>query len=126
MVLSAEALRTRTVRVAHERVRISKRIVETTRTVEVPVRVEQLVLTHEPLEPLEPLEPGETGPGTVPAGPAGEIVLVLHEEVPQVSLRVEPVEVVRIGVVTRTGEAVVETTVRTEQAEVDELPSPGT
>ena len=119
MVLSAETLRTRPVRVARARVRISKRVVEPTRTVEVPVRVEQLVVVREPLDPTDPVPDGDAD------GPADELVVVLHEEVPEVSVRVQPVEVVRIDVVTVTGEDVVEATVRSERAEVVEDPSPG-
>ncbi|WP_380172652.1 DUF2382 domain-containing protein [Kineococcus sp. DHX-1] len=119
MVLSAEALRTRTVRVARERVRISKRIVETTRTVEVPVRVEQLVVVHEPLGPGDPV------PDVDPSVPVEELVVVLHEEVPEVTLRVHPVELVRVGVETVSGEVVVETTLRAEEVEVDGPPLPG-
>ncbi|GAB3462692.1 DUF2382 domain-containing protein [Kineococcus endophyticus] len=119
MVLSAEALRTGTVRVARERVRISKRIVETTRTVEVPVRVEQLVVVHEPLGPDDPV------PDVDPTAPVEELVVVLHEEVPEVTLRVHPVELVRIGIDTVPGEVVVEADVRSEEVEVDERPARG-
>jgi uncharacterized protein (TIGR02271 family) len=85
VVLHQERLAVSTQRVAVERVRISKRIVTEVRTVEVPVRVEQLVVSREPLDAGEPipLEPGDR---------AGDLVLVLHEEVPEVSLRVVAVE----------------------------------
>ncbi|NYD20521.1 DUF2382 domain-containing protein [Kineococcus aurantiacus] len=118
MVLSAEVLSTGTVRVPVERVRVAKRIVHTTRTIEVPVRVEELVVTREAVQATaDPATGFEPVPG---AGPT-EVVLVLHEEVPQVSLRVQPVEVVRIGVVTVAGEELVRTELRTEVAEVEAL-----
>lgn len=89
VVLHEQRLQVMQERVAVERVRISKRIVTETRTIEVPVRVEQLVIAHEPLTSQEAgnhLGGGQAG--EVP----GELVLVLHEEVPEVSLRVLPVE----------------------------------
>jgi uncharacterized protein (TIGR02271 family) len=110
VVLSAETLTVSTVRVPRERVRISKRVVTSTRTVEVAVRREELVVTREPV----------TGSGEVTA-PAGdrELVIVLHEEVPEISLRVEPVELVRIGVTTVEGQDVVHAELRREEADVD-------
>lgn len=113
VVLRGERLRTGTERVPVERVRFSKRIVTTTRTVEVPVRVEQLVVSHEPI-----------GDGDLPAGEPGpppgdeELVIVLHEEVPRVTLDVVPVEEVRVRVRTVAGEQVVTTAVRREVADV--------
>ncbi|GAA0309638.1 DUF2382 domain-containing protein [Kineococcus aurantiacus] len=144
VVLSAEVLSTGTVRVPVERVRVAKRIVHTTRTIEVPVRVEELVVTREAVEatadpatdlvadPADLLaDPGDlvADPATEPVPGAGptEVVLVLHEEVPQVSLRVEPVEVVRVEVQRVTGETVLEAELRTEVADVvlEETEHPG-
>ncbi|WP_432488119.1 DUF2382 domain-containing protein [Kineococcus sp. SYSU DK018] len=111
---SAEELRVERVRVPRERVRFRKRIVSEVRTVQVPVRVEQLVIEHEPLD----------ADGTAPAGrttPAEPLEIVLHEEVPVVSLRVQPTEVVRVGVRTAAAEQVVQAQLRTEQVAVDEV-----
>ena len=116
VVLSAETLAVSTVRVPRERVRISKRVVTSTRTLEVEVRSEQLVITREPVTEGDAVPPG--------AGSEDELVLVLHEEVPQVSLRIEPVEVVRIGVTTVAGEDVVRAQLRTEVLDVDVLETP--
>ena len=110
MVLSAETLTVSTVRVPRERVRISKRVVTSTRTLEVQVRSEELVITREPVGDLDEV--------TAPAGD-GELVVVLREEVPEVSLRVEPVELVRIGVTRVQGQDVVHAELRTEVADVD-------
>jgi uncharacterized protein (TIGR02271 family) len=110
VVLSAETLTVSTVRVPRERVRISKRVVTSTRTVEVQVRSEELVITREPVSGAE---------GVSPAAGNDEIVVVLRAEVPEVSLRVQPVEVVRIGTTTVQGEDVVHAELRTEVADVE-------
>lgn len=54
VVLHAERLLISRARYATERVRFSKRIVTTTRTIEIPVRIEQLVISHEPFPRLPP------------------------------------------------------------------------
>ncbi|GAB7193646.1 hypothetical protein NUM3379_43560 [Kineococcus sp. NUM-3379] len=116
IVLSAERLQHSVVRIPRERVRISKRITTEVRTLEVPVRVEQLVVRHEAL----------TGhaDATATAEPPEELVLVLHEEVPEVSLRVRPTEQVRVRVRQVTGTQVVSDVVRHEEVDVtvEELP----
>ncbi|WP_337063358.1 YsnF/AvaK domain-containing protein, partial [Kineococcus sp. G2] len=114
---SAEELRTRTVRAPRERVRIRKQIVSEVRTVEVPVRVERLVVEHEPLDGAAAGPAGENPTGPASAEP---LEIVLHEEVPVVSLRVQPVEVVRVGVRTVQDEEVVEVDLRSEQVVVEQ------
>ena len=109
VVLHQERLGITTRRFPAERVRFTKRIVTTTRTVEVPVRVEQLVVTHEPLSDEFPVTDGE-----VPA----ELVIVLHEEVPEVTLRVVPVERVSVAVRTVTRDEVVVAELATEVVDV--------
>lgn len=111
VVLNREQLRISTQRVDVERVRFSKRIVTTTRTLEVPVRVEQLVITHEPL-------PGHRR-GT-PRDVAGDrdLVITLHEEVPEVTLRVVAVERVRVGKRDVTGEQTLTVELAAEAAEI--------
>lgn len=98
ILLHAERLGITTSRVATERVRFTKRIVTTTRTIEVPVRVEQLVVTHEAL-------PADFA--TPEVGGFPELVIVLHEEVPEVTLRVVPVERITVDVVTAVRDEVV-------------------
>lgn len=109
--LHAERLTTATERVAVERVRFTKRIVRTTRTIEVPVRVEQLVIDHEPLDPADPV-------GTAASTGEDEFVIVLHEEVPEVSLRVVATERIVVGVRTVAEEETVSATLRSEVVDV--------
>ncbi len=117
VVLSEERLQVGVVRIPRERVRISKRITTEMRTLQVPVRVEQLVVRHEPVT-----GEGRTGAGGA-AEPPEELVLVLHEEVPEVSLRVRPTERVRVRVRQVTGHQVVSAVLRHEEVDltVDEL-----
>ncbi|WP_328291272.1 YsnF/AvaK domain-containing protein [Kineococcus sp. NBC_00420] len=114
VILHEERLLLATQRVVTERVRITKRIVSTTRTIEVPVRIEQLVITHEPLDP--------TDLGALPSGgPAEDVVILLHEEVPEVTLRVVAVERVVVGKRDVAGEQVVTVDLVAETAEVTTL-----
>jgi uncharacterized protein (TIGR02271 family) len=109
VVLHQERLGITTRRLPVEKVRFTKRIVTTTRTIEVPVRVEQLVVTHEPLSDEFPVTDGEVFP---------ELVMVLHEEVPEVTLRVVPVERVSVAVRTVTRDEVVVAELATEVVDV--------
>lgn len=111
VVLHEERLVVSTQRVAVERVRISKRIVTEVRTVEVPVRVEQLVVTR------EPLDAGEV-PVADPGTRAGDLVLVLHEEVPEVTLRVVAVERVLVTTQDVAGEQTVSAVLAAEVADI--------
>ncbi|WP_432561741.1 YsnF/AvaK domain-containing protein [Kineococcus sp. SYSU DK003] len=113
-VLRTEELLLGTERLATQRVRFRKRIVTTTRTLEVPVRLEQLVVEREPLA-------GTAVPARSGASGDEEIVLVLHEEVPDVTLRVVPVEQVRVQVRTVAGEQVVTADLRTEVVDVEQF-----
>jgi uncharacterized protein (TIGR02271 family) len=109
VVLSAERLSVGVERVPAGRVRISKRIVEELRTVQVPLRREELVVTQEPL----------SADGRLPAGgPAEDLVLVLHEEVPVVSVGTRAYERVVVSVETVRTEETLRTELRTEHASV--------
>lgn len=111
VVLREERLLVTTQRVGVERVRISKRIVTRTRTVEVPVRVEELVMTRKPLTAQEPAAVG--------AGDReGDLVIVLHEEVPEVTLRVVPVERVVVTTHSVAGEETVSAELRAEAVDI--------
>jgi len=110
MDLHAEQLTISTERVAVERVRFTKRIVTTTRTIEVPVPVEQLVVQREPLDP--------TGATVEGAPDRDEFVIVLHEEVPEVTVRVVPTERVVVRVRTVAGEERLTADLATEVADV--------
>ena len=118
LVLSAERLQHSVVRTPRERVRVSKRITTEMRTLQVPVRVEQLVVRH------EPMADGERPAEVQGAEPPEDLVLVLHEEVPVVSLQVRPTERVRLSVRQVAGRQVVTETLRHEEVDlrVDELP----
>jgi len=109
LVLHEERLGITTSRVATERVRFTKRIVTTTRTIEVPVRVEQLVVTHEALPAEFP---------TPEVGGSPELVIVLHEEVPEVTLRVVPVERITVDVTTAVRDELVVAELATEVLDV--------
>jgi uncharacterized protein (TIGR02271 family) len=109
VVLSAERLSVGVERVPAGRVRISKRIVEEVRTVQVPLRREELVVTQEPLAADGPLPAG---------GPAEDIVLVLREEVPVVSVDTQVYERVVVSVETVRTEETLRTELRTEHASV--------
>lgn len=111
MELHAERLLIGRERVAVERVRFTKRIVTTTRTIEVPVRVEQLVISHEELDP--PVAVG----GHAPLGDE-EFVIVLHEEVPEVTVRIVPTERVVVRTRTVTGIELVTADLATEVVDV--------
>ena len=109
MVLSAERLSVGVERVPAGRVRISKRIVEELRTVQVPLRREELVVTQEPVS--------ADGPSSAGA-PAEDLVLVLREEVPVVSVNTQAYERVVVSVETVHAEETVRTELRTEHASV--------
>jgi stress response protein YsnF len=130
VVLSAERLDVAAARVPVERVRVVKRVVTEVRTVEVPVRVEQVVVLHEDLRDGGTSETSEVSEGGADAGEGGppvvtEIQVVRREEVPVVGLRVEPVERVTVRVVRVPGEAVVSAVLRREEAAVDTVAPPG-
>nr|WP_240895464.1 DUF2382 domain-containing protein [Kineococcus siccus] len=106
--MAAEHLSVGVERVPAERVRITKRVVEELRTIEVPLRREELVITREPLSPT----------GRLPREVQADLVLVLHEEVPQVSVSTRAYERVTVSVETVQGQEVVQADLRTEHASV--------
>ena len=143
VVLHAERLLISRARYATERVRFSKRIVTTTRTFEVPVRIEQLVISHEPFPPATSVDtlsatsaatPAATSTNTVVsdltlAAPVhlpgdgeseSDLIIVLHEEVPEFTLRVASVERVTIGVRTVVAEQTITATLGSETISVDQ------
>lgn len=112
-----ERLRTDTVRVPVERVRLVKRVVveQVTRTVE--VRREEL---H--VETL-PVEGGAGGPGGAAGGPTQPFEMVLHEEQVEMVKRLVPRERVRVSV-ERIGEQhTVGAELRSEQVVVEPIGS---
>lgn len=114
MVLQAETLHAGVRRIPVERVRISKRIVTEIRTVDVEIRreelhVERLLIPEAAASADDPLR--SSAAGTEPI-----VVLVLHEEVPEVLRHVVPVERVRVFRDTTEGTETVSADVRREQA----------
>ncbi len=113
IVLSEEQARVGTRRVAAERVILRRRVVTETRTVEVTLRREELEVEHVALDAGQAVEDAPREP----------LVIVLREEVPDVSVRVRPYEQVRVSVETVTEHQVVQTDVRRERLEVDTKPA---
>lgn len=111
VVLAEERVRFSTYVEPVERVIVGKRVVTETRTLTVEVRREELYT-----ERLA-VGDGESGEG----GSLDDIVLVLHEEVPDVTVRVVPTERVCVSRVQVTDEIAVTETVRRERAEVDRI-----
>lgn len=111
MLRSEEQLRIGTAWVAHERVTTRRRIVSETVQLTVTVRREELVIERAPIvdASAQPALPAE----------APVLVLVLHEEVPVVTLEVQPYARATISVVPVTGEQVVTTALDTEHIKLE-------
>lgn len=111
IIRSEEQLRVEVVRTAVETVRVTRRIVTETVQLPVTIRREEISVTRIPA----------TGSRPTDASPdwIEDLVLVLHEEVPVVSLQVRATERITVGVDTVTTEQVVSADVRREQVEVD-------
>ena len=124
VVLSAEQLQVRSTRVPRETVRVRKEVVTELRTIEVPVRVERLVITHEPPAGTPSAGDDARGTGAGSAQGARDLEVVLHEEVPEVSVRVQATERVRVRVVSVEDVETVTAELAHEEAvvEVEDLP----
>lgn len=120
MVLHEELLRVSTRMVPAERVRFVRRVVTETRMVEVRVRREVLDVERTRLD-------GDTADLGVPVTGGMEgprVVLVLHEEVPVVTMTVRAVEQITATVTTVAGQTAVRAEVSSEQVEVVNVPAP--
>lgn len=114
MTVSAEQLHVHTVRVPVERVRLVRRVVTETRQLQVQVRREELHVER------IAVADGEAVPAEAVGGsPAGELVIVLSEEVPVLTTAVRPTERVRVSVVTVTGDRTVSADLRHEQTTLE-------
>ncbi len=111
VIRSEEQLRVQVVRTAVETVRVTRRIVTETVQIPVTIRREEFSLTRTPATGSRPTQAS--------ADRIENLVLVLHEEVPVVSLQVRATERVTIGVDTVSTDQVVSADVRREQIEVD-------
>ena len=116
VVRSEERSDVRVVRTAVETVRVSRRIVTETVQVPVTVRREELTVTRTPVTG-SPATGAPRASGV--AGQVEDLVLVLHEEVPVVSLQVRATERVTVGVDTVSTDEVVSADLRREQVEVE-------
>lgn len=116
VVLQAETVHAGLRRVPVERVRITKRIVTEIRTIDVELRREELHVERLPIP--EAAASADDAPRSSAAGTEPILVLVLHEEVPEVLRHVVPVEQVRVFRDTIDGTETVSADVRREQAEL--------
>lgn len=124
VVLSGEQLRTGAEWVVAGRVRLRRRVVSQTRTIEVEVRREELIIeTHN----VAPGAVGESYRGTDMTGPAvpgpdgrqsASLVVLLREEVPEVVLHPQVYERVTADVVTAGEMAVWHDNLRHEEADL--------
>ena len=121
LVLSAEVARTGTRQVTAGTVRIGKRMVTETRTLTVQVRREELYIEHTAApDPLADLTDG-ADVSALGAGDEGPVlVLVLHEEVPEVVTQVVPTEQVSVFIDRVEGTETVSTDLRHEEVSLTE------
>lgn len=114
VVLHEEDLQVALRSVPVERVRVRRTVRTYTRQVEVTVRREELEIER------LPLDGAPDGPAGSSAGAALQVLL--REEVPVVTTRVQPYEQVTVTVGQVTGQETVSAPLRSEQVEVDEQP----
>ena len=125
LTLSREVLHVGTEWTEAGRIRLRRRIVTETRTVEIAVRREELVIELYDAEHSDGVFVGTDRSGPVTDQPVydGPLVIVLQEEVPQVGVRLQPYEKVTVTkrLVGTTGR--VTGSVRREEARLDVVPS---
>jgi stress response protein YsnF len=123
VVLTAEQADVGIEWVVSGRARLRRRIVSETRSIEVVVRREELVIetvdttTQEDGQVL--VGTSSDGPSVQDVGPVPELVIVLNEEVPQVTMTTRPYERVSVQVELGSTQATVTTPVRREEAVVE-------
>ena len=104
------------------RVRLHRRVVTETRTVEVTVRREELVIDTDNVQDRDGVLVGTVTGGQVAAraqAPAGPLVLALREEVAEVQLTVRPYELVTVNLIEVAESVQVSDQVRHEEVAVD-------
>lgn len=111
VIRSEERLRVGTTRYPVERVRLTRRIVTEVRQVQVEVRREELVVLREPVAEARAAAGERAGDG--------EVVVVLSEEVPMITMGVRPYERVRARVSLITEQQSVTEQVRHEEVVTD-------
>ena len=118
---SEEQLRVGTVRHPVERVRLSRRIVTELRQVEVEIRREELVVEREVIADLRDSDgPGASGTSDGEWPVQDELVIVLSQEVPIITMETQPYERVRVRVERVTEQRAVTEQVRREEVVVDD------
>ena len=115
-MLSAEVAHVAVERIPVESVRISKRVVTETRTITVQVRREELHLERRAL--TTPADADSTPGRPDDRGPEPILVLVLHEEVPEVVKRIVAVEEIRVFIDDVQSTETVATSLRHEEGDV--------
>ena len=115
VIRSEEQLRVGTTWQAVERVRLARRIVTSVRQIEIEVRREELVVQRDSLaDPRDGYGPEDPEPET-----GEDIVMVLSEEVPMITMGTRPYERVRVRVQRVTEQRAVTEPVRREEVVVD-------
>ena len=120
MTLRQEQARIGTEWVATGRVRVSRRVVSETRTVQVTVRREALVIETDAAVAADGAMVGTVldGPAVVPPnGPVEALVIVLREERPEISTRLYPYERVTVHVDLTATEHRIDSQVRSERSD---------
>ena len=119
MLRSEERLDLHTTTVAYDLVRVRRRIVTEERIVRVQVRREELVVES------GALSDGREMAGPVPGAPSGDepLIIVLHQEVPDVALRTEAYEQVTVTKQWVAGSQQVRAELRHEVVELETTPT---
>lgn len=122
LVLSEERLSASAMWAATERVVLRRQVVTETRQVEVTVRREELVVSR---EAADATSREGAGAGDPDHGTHEPIVMVLREEVPQVTTRVQPYEQVTVTVERTSGTETIHEQLRHEELEVQGVAGEG-
>ena len=120
MTLAREVLHVRTEWVAAGRVRLRRRIVTETRTLQVAVRREELVVEVKDVAEDHGVLFGtrRDGPPMTEPAPAAPLVIVLQQEVPEVRLHLQPCEQVTVTTTRAARAAQLTTTIRREELDL--------
>ena len=119
VIRSQEQLRVGTTWEAVERVRLARRIVTEVRQIDVEVCREELVVERDAITDLPDGSWSEPVGSAAPQPDGAEIVMVLSEEVPMITMRTRPYERVRARVAQVTEERAVTEQVRHEEVVID-------
>lgn len=108
------------------RLRLTRRVVTGTRQIEVTVRREELTAEWEPAQPAEKPSPLGDDEAWQPAQTRDPLVIVLHEEVPEVTLQVRAYEQATATVTRHDGDIPVAGVVRKENVTLEHSTPPVT